>query len=78
MNEPLAPNPPMTTIKNYERIRNGEARRCFGPRAVHQWLRRHAGRDAVTLDGKFHDFFKHPEQARRFVERANEELTRDG
>lgn len=32
----------------------------------------------VTLDGKFHDFFKHPEQARRYVERANEELTRDG
>ena len=32
----------------------------------------------VTLDGKFHNFFRHPEQARRYVERANEELTRDG
>ena len=32
----------------------------------------------VTVDGKFHEVFRHPEQARRYVERANEELTRDG
>lgn len=48
-NEPLALNRPMTTIEGYERIRNGEARRCFGPRAVHQWLRRHVGREVSRL-----------------------------
>ena len=32
----------------------------------------------VTKDGRFDRFFKHPGQARHYVERRLEELSRDG